>query len=141
MRSFAACVAATYSASVVDRVTSYCLHGAQEMAALSMRKEKSDIAWRRPWEALLVSYGAVALVALGECMSSGVIEIRKTCLTASQCTCPRLLTYMRLSFFQTGHFGVVHGFNVAFLAPAASAHLKQLGDEILILGVRYSVAQ
>jgi hypothetical protein len=44
MHSLAVCVAATYSASAVDRVMSSCLHKAQEMAAPSMRKTKPDIA-------------------------------------------------------------------------------------------------
>src|SRR5882762_8065368 len=44
MISFAACVVATYSASVVDRVTSSCFFNDHETAPLSIRMTKPEIA-------------------------------------------------------------------------------------------------
>ena len=46
IHSFAVCVAATYSASAVDRVIISCFLEAQEMAPPLMRNAKLDIAWR-----------------------------------------------------------------------------------------------
>ncbi|KIJ07284.1 hypothetical protein PAXINDRAFT_50172, partial [Paxillus involutus ATCC 200175] len=51
MASFEACVAATYSASVVERVTSSCFFDAHETAPPSSRNAYPDIARRCSWDA------------------------------------------------------------------------------------------
>jgi hypothetical protein len=50
MASFAAWVAATYSASVVDRVTISCLFELHETAPPSIRKTYPEIAWRSSFD-------------------------------------------------------------------------------------------
>ena len=61
MHSFAACVAATYSASAVERVTSSCLREAQEMAPPSSKKAEPEMAWRCSCDAPSASVNPIKL--------------------------------------------------------------------------------
>ncbi|KIK32661.1 hypothetical protein CY34DRAFT_100975, partial [Suillus luteus UH-Slu-Lm8-n1] len=55
MASFAACVAATYSASVVESVTSSCFFELQDTAPPSSKNAYPEIACLCSWEALSTS--------------------------------------------------------------------------------------